>query len=155
MTRSTLLGFTCIILFVALGGCSGATNGSSGHVAFFSIDTAQSGEAAEARADFVYFYRNILPWLDEQGLAHSFHTAAPFTIEAARGRPTTFTNDMLGSGRGTILLKQNGARRILHGVYTGVDLISEIQEFLGVGTQGGSAAKNAEGRGADGAGSGM
>lgn len=154
MARSMLLGFTCIILLVTLGGCSGATDGSPGHVAFFSIDTAQSGDDPESRDDFAYFYRSILPWLDEQGLSHSFHTTAPFTIEAAGGGPMTFTDDMLRSGRGTILLKQNGARRILHGVYTGVDLISEIQEFLGVGTQRGSAAKNAEGRGADGAGSG-
>ena len=128
----TRLALACII--VMLGGCTSATDGLPGQVAFFSIDADQSGDAAEYRADFNHFYQSILPWLDEQGISHSFHTTAPFTIETARGGPIVFTEDMLQSGRGTILLKQNGAHRIIHGVYTDVDLMFEIQEFLGLGT---------------------
>ncbi len=124
----------CMIAFLMLGGCAAAADESPGHVAFFSVDAAQSGDANEPRIDFVYFYRSIRPWLDEQGLTHSFHSNMPVVVETARNTTITFTGDMLGSDRGTILLKGDGARHVLHGVYTDVDLSLAIQEFFGIGT---------------------
>ena len=126
----TRLALACII--VMLGACTGAADGSPGQVAFFSIDADQSGDAVESRADFDHFYRSIVPWLDKHGISHALHATARFTIEAARGAPMTFTEDMLRPGPGTIMVKPNGAYRILHGVYTDVDLMSEIQVFLGI-----------------------
>ena len=114
-----LLSFPC-----AAGGAP------AGHVAFFFVDPIQSGEYSETLDDCVFFYRSVLPWLDEHGITHSYHSSLPVLIERTQGNTVTLQNESLSDDLGMILLKQDGSHRILYGVYTGVDLIFEIKRFF-------------------------
>ncbi len=120
-----------MIAFLLLNSPCVASGLPAGQVAFFFfVDPIQSGEYSETLDDFVFFYRGVLPWLDEHGITHSYHSSLPVHIERTQGSPVTFQNESLSGDLGTILLKQDGSYRILHGVYTGVDLILEIQQFF-------------------------
>ena len=126
MTR-TLRGL--VVVFLLLGSPGAAGGATAGHVAFFLVGD-QSGEYFEIYDDFVYFYRGVLPWLDEHGITHSYHSSLPVLIERTRENTVTFQNEGLSKDLGTILLKQDGSYRILYGVHTGVDLIVEIKRFF-------------------------
>ena len=126
MTK-TLRGL--VVVFLLLSSPCAAGGATAGHVAFFFVGV-QSGENFEIYDDFVFFYRRVLPWLDEQGITHSYHSSLPVLIERTQGNTVTFQNESLSDDLGTILLKQDGSYRILYGVYTGVDLIVEIKRFF-------------------------
>ncbi len=119
-----------MIAFLLLSSPCAAGGLPTGHVAFFFVDPVQSGEYSETLDDFVFFYRGVLPWLDEHGITHSYHSSLPVLIERTQGSTVTFQNESLSKDLGTILLKQDGSYRILYGVYTGVDLIVEIKRFF-------------------------
>lgn len=124
MARFAIVLFVVSLLF---GGFAGGAAGAGGHVAFFSI--APAGKAPEADADFAYYARRLASSLAEIGLSYSHHTVAPFAIDSGGGA-VTFTRDALGAERGTILLRPDGARRILRGVHTDADLMAEIEEYF-------------------------
>ena len=126
MTK-TLRGL--VVVFLLLGAPGAAGGVTAGHAAFFFVGV-QSGEYFEIYDDFVYFYRGVLPWLDEHGITHSYHSSLPVLIERTRENTVTFQNESLSKDLGTILLKQDGSYRILYGVYTGVDLIVEIKRYF-------------------------
>ncbi len=119
-----------MIVFLLLSSPCAAGGLPAGHVAFFFVDPVQSGEYSETLDDFVFFYRGVLPWLDEHGITHSYHSSLPVLIERTQGDTVTFQNESLSDDLGMILLKQDGSHRILYGVYTGVDLIFEIKRFF-------------------------
>lgn len=119
------------IVFLLLGSPCAAGGIPAGHVAFFSVDRVQSGDDSEAHDDFVYFYRGVLPWLEAHGIAHSYHSNLPVLVDTTEGSTLSFQEESLRGDLGTILLKQDGSYRVLHGVYTGVDLILEIERFFG------------------------
>ena len=127
MTK-TLHGFVVVFLLLSSPCAAGGT--PAGHVAFFFVDPVQSGENIEIQDDYVFFYRGVLPWLDEHGISHSYHSSLPVLLERTEGNTVAFQNESLSGDLGTILLKQDGSYRILYGVYTGVDLIMEIRQFF-------------------------
>ena len=118
-----------VVVFLLLSSPCAAGGATARHVAFFFVGV-QSGEYFEIYDDFVYFYRGVLPWLDEHGITHSYHSSLPVLIERTQGSTVTFQNESLSKDLGTILLKQDGSYRILYGVHTGVDLIVEIKRFF-------------------------
>ena len=122
--RGLVVGFLLLSSPCAAGGAT------VGHVAFFFIDRVQSGEQFEINDDFIFYYRRVLPWLDEHGITHSYHSSLPVLIERTQGITVTFQNESLSGDLGTILLTQDGSYRILYGVYTGVDLSVEIKRFF-------------------------
>ncbi len=127
MTKS-LRGLMIVLLL--LNSPCVASGLPAGQVAFFFVDPIQSGEYSETLDDFVFFYRGVLPWLDEHGITHSYHSSLPVLIERTQGDTVTFQNESLSDDLGMILLKQDGSHRILYGGYTGVDLIFEIKRFF-------------------------
>jgi hypothetical protein len=107
-------------------------------VCFFALDD----EAIEARADLMYYYYQLVPWLEKRRLAHSFQTEVPLGMIAAGGKEGQITEHELGIDIGLVLRSRDGRTRIVPGVRTDVELADEIRAFFGL--EGGGEAGRAE-----------
>jgi hypothetical protein len=110
----------------------------AGHVAFYSFDGAHDTDEAvssqehEADYDFSYYYEEITPWLEENGIAHSFHGAPGFTIEIASGEEVSFPKELFETDLGMVIIRNDGAYKLSPGVSTDIDLMMEIISFFGI-----------------------
>ncbi|MEE9615203.1 MAG: hypothetical protein V3W31_09715 [Thermodesulfobacteriota bacterium] len=109
-----------------------------GHAVFYSFDKtrnnneAASSEEDEADYDLRYYYEQLKSWLGKKGIAHSFQGSPGFTIKAASGKELLFSKDLFESDVGVVLIRNDGAYRLISGVTTDVDLMADIISFFGI-----------------------
>jgi len=96
-------------------------------VCFFALDE----ESVEARADLVYYYGQLVEWLEERRLAHSFQTGAPLGMIATGREEVRIAEHELGTDIGLLMRSREGRTKIVPGVRTDVELVAEIEAFFG------------------------
>ena len=101
-----------------------ADNDVKGHVAFFMLIPEADKDYVALFDDYNYYYSNLLPWLTKNKYSHSQHTSSPFTIKSI-----SFTKSDLNVDIGTILIKTDNSYKIIRGIVTDIDLITEINQF--------------------------
>ncbi len=114
-----------IILFIAPLTSINASD-TKGHIAFFILYSENTPGYAEINEDFTYYYKNLTDWLIKNKYSHSYHTSVPIRILHIQ---KTFTKQMLGTNIGVILIKNDYSYKIIQGVSTDVDLITDINGF--------------------------
>ena len=100
-----------------------------GHVAFFMLIPDSDKDYVALFDDYNYYYSNLLPWLTKNKYNHSQHKSAPFKI-----KNISFTKSKLNIDIGAILIKNDKSYKVIRGIITDVDLITEINEFYKNGT---------------------
>ncbi len=101
-----------------------------GHVAFFYTDPVKTDADFEVQDDFNYYYRQLAPWLKQNGFSHSYHTSTPITFSLDKGKSIVIGKDQLQNDLGMIFSKMDGTYKISYGVGTDIDTIMEIKEFF-------------------------
>ena len=101
-----------------------------GHVAFFFTDPVKTDADFEVQNDCNYYYRQLAPWLKQNGFSHSYHTSTPITFNLDKGKSIVIGKDQLQNDLGMIFCKMDGTYKISYGVGTDIDTIMAIKEFF-------------------------
>jgi hypothetical protein len=127
-----------VILFITItlplfAGQAAGEEQKVGHVAFYLFDSDNTSYGVEGAKDFIFYYENIEPWLKINKLSYSFNeekrfiaTASPKNRLMFRERDFEGDNDI-----GIIIIRPDGNYKMLRGVYTDMDLVLEIEDYLG------------------------
>jgi len=119
-----------VLVILALCPNSWAGEPAVGHVAFFFTDPVKTNGDFEAHDDFNYYYRQLTPWLKQNGFSHSYHTSTPITFDLDKGKSIVIRKDQLQNNLGMIYSKVDGTYKISYGVGTDIDTIMEIRDFF-------------------------
>ena len=120
----------CVLAILFLWSNSWAGEAAGGHVAFFFTDPVKTDGDFEVQYDFNYYYRQLAPWLKQNGFSHSYHTSTPITFRLDKGKSIVIGKDQLQNDLGMIFSKMDGTYKISYGVGTDIDTIMEIKEFF-------------------------
>ncbi len=120
----------CVLAILFLCSTSWAGEAAVGHVAFFYTDPVKTDGDFEVQDDFNYYYRQLAPWLKQNGFSHSYHTSTPITFSLDKGKSIVIGKDQLQNDLGMIFSKMDGTYKISYGVGTDIDTIMEIKEFF-------------------------
>ena len=106
-----------------------AVNSYAGQVVFFAIGSYEDWQSRDALDDFQYYYQQIIPWLEKQGINHTMKNELPIII-AVKNKTKEFQQEDLDIDMELILVNGDGNMQILYGVLTDIDWQSEIKNFL-------------------------
>lgn len=103
-----------------------------GHVGFFFLSQVKTDDDFEILDDFHYHLKEIQPWLVKKGISFSYHSLAPITLNPEEGKTITIQKKDLAGEIGLILLKKEGAPKIVYGVQTDVDIMMTVSDFFDI-----------------------
>jgi len=103
----------------------------NGHVIFFDLNE----DGGEASGDYAYYYNNVKNDIPAKGLSMSVHTEYPIETTTCFNKTIKIEKNELKSDLGYVLIKTNLERKILLGVYTGVDFLQEVDRFFELGNR--------------------
>jgi hypothetical protein len=97
-----------------------------GHIIFYTFEEGDS----EADADYSYYYHKSLPWLNENGVSTSVHTAIPIKTNTCFSNNVIVPTELLELSLGYVFVRPTLEMRVYGGVMTGVDLINEVNNYF-------------------------
>jgi len=98
---------------------------------FFFLGEPDGEDATEVLADLLYYYEKLIPWFEDHDVAFSYQSDPPLRMVAAGDDKIMVGKEELKLELGIVLMAKDGRRKILYGVHTDVDLIHELESFLG------------------------
>jgi hypothetical protein len=104
----------------------------SGQACFFFVAGTEGEGAIEALSDLDHYYGQMISWMERHRLSHSFQSDAPIEMIPVGENPVVIERDELTLELGVVLLAEDGRQKILYGVHTDVDLVSEMVSFFGI-----------------------
>ena len=116
-----------VMCFIPLSGYAAECNG---HVFFYDMN--ESG--GEARSDYAYYFHKVKNVLPTKGISISVHTELPIESKTCFNKHVEIAKNELKYSLGYILVKPNLEKKVLGGVYTGVDFIQEVDIFFNLKT---------------------
>ena len=99
-----------------------------GHIAFYTFGEGEGD--SEADVDYSYYYHNSLPWLNENGVSTSIHTATPIKTNTCFSTNVIVPTMLLELSLGYVFVKPTLEVKVYGGVMTGVDLIEEVNDYF-------------------------
>ena len=121
------------ITFVQDGNRFVLTGDSVGiQVCFYFLGEPVTDDDNETLSDLDYYYRQLIPWWEKNRISHSFQMDLPLRMIPSDGKEVLISREELPRSVGIVLMDRKGGKKVLDGVHTGVDLISEMKEWSGM-----------------------
>jgi hypothetical protein len=121
---------TVLMLLLPLPAFSDSWQRQNGYVVAYNYEISDTQENNEISHDHINAYANIHKWLEQNKIGHSYKALSQFAVTLSSGTTINFDRSSLIYAVGTVLIRAEGNYKILEGVYTDVDLIEEIQEYI-------------------------
>jgi hypothetical protein len=101
-------------------------------VCFYFPGEPVTDDDNEVLSDLDYYYGQLMPWWEKNGISHSFQMDLPLRMIPSDGKEVLISREELPGSVGIVLMDRKGEKKFLEGVRTGVDLILEMRAWSGM-----------------------
>lgn len=129
------LGLVTGFLSFVLVGLSYGQEIQSGWVVSFNNEEAKSQDSDETAHDHINTYSHIQSWLERSHLDHAYKRTLSFSVSLPNDKSIVFSPESLQTRVGTVMVRPNGEYKVPKGVYTDVDVQTQIAKYFGLGVR--------------------